>query len=319
MKKIYVVGGANVDVLARSFNEVVPADSNPGHVSYSFGGVAHNIACNLAKMGCYVDFVTALSNDAFGKQVKNHCLSSELHLDHCQYFDEYSTSLYVAIVQPDGEMNVAVSDMEILSHLDVDEVCKVLKNSEYNDLVVLDTNLTEEQIAKLINSCHNNVFVDPISTTKAVKIIPFLENLYFLKPNHIEAAHMTGIECTSISGCIENLRYFLERGVENIVISMGEKGVIASDGEDSYLIENIPTEVVSTTGAGDSFMAGYIYGQYHEKTFLDSLFYAMASSRITLGSQETVNPDMSSELLENNFKEVKENARLAKLDIQEHK
>ena len=77
MKKIYVVGGANVDVLARSFNEIVPADSNPGHVSYSFGGVAHNIACNLAKMGCYVDFVTALSNDAFGKQVKK-----KENLDH---------------------------------------------------------------------------------------------------------------------------------------------------------------------------------------------------------------------------------------------
>ncbi len=317
MKKIYVVGGANVDILARSFNEIIPADSNPGHVSYSFGGVAHNIACNLAKMGCHVDFITALSEDGFGQQLRKHCLDSDLHLDNCQYFSEYSTSLYIAVVQPDGEMNVAVADMEILSHLDVNAAAEVLRQAEYNDLVVLDTNLTEEQLRTLIDSCRCNIFVDPISTTKAMKIMPFLDKLYFLKPNHIEAAHMTQVECTTISGCIENLRFFLNHGVSNIVISMGKNGVIAADSEDAYLIENIKTEVVNTTGAGDSFMAGYIYGQYHDKSFLDSLFYAMASSRITIGSNETVCPSMSRELLEENFREVKENARIAGLDLQE--
>ena len=76
MSKIYVIGGANVDISARSFNQIVDYDSNPGKVSYSFGGVAHNIARNLSNIGCKVDYITAFSNDHFGRQLVNQCVTA---------------------------------------------------------------------------------------------------------------------------------------------------------------------------------------------------------------------------------------------------
>ena len=73
MREIWVIGGANVDVMAASFKPLVEHDSNPGTVSYSIGGVAHNVACNLARMGCPVHFITALADDLFSSAVMNDC------------------------------------------------------------------------------------------------------------------------------------------------------------------------------------------------------------------------------------------------------
>ena len=315
MRKIYVVGGANVDILARSYAPIIPADSNPGHVSYSFGGVAHNIACNLAKLGCNVEFITAISEDNFGKQVQQHCIDSGIGITHCQHFKKYSTSLYLAIVQPDGDMNVAIADMEILSHLDLEKVTKVLMEADKDDIVVIDTNLTIDQIRILVQNCPCRIFADPISTTKAIKILPFLDKLYFLKPNHLEAETLSKMPCSTINGYVDNLCFFLDKGVKNIVISLGKDGIIASNGNEAYHVANVPMDILNTTGAGDSFMAGFIYGQYHGRTFLDSLYHAMAASYITLMSNETVNPLMSEKLLRTFHENVRENAKVTVLAI----
>ena len=315
MRKIYVIGGANVDILARSYAPIIPADSNPGHVSYTFGGVAHNIACNLAKLGCQVEFITAISEDNFGKQVRQHCHDVGMKLTHCQFFHEYSTSLYLAIVQPDGDMNVAIADMEILSHLDVEKVSRVLSEADEDDFVVIDTNLTTNQIHTLVQSCSCRIFADPISTTKAVKVLPFLDKLYFLKPNQLEAEKLSNLPCSSIDGYVNNLCFFLDKGVKNIVISLGKDGVIASNGNEAYHVANIPMDIVNTTGAGDSFMAGFIYGQHKNRTFLDSLFNAMAASYVTLMSNETVNPLMSEKLLKTFHDDMLKNAKVTVLAI----
>ena len=130
MSKIYVIGGANVDISARSFNQIVEYDSNPGKVSYSFGGVAHNIARNLSNIGCEVNYITAFSNDNFGRQLVESMNSSNISIDHSQFFDGQTTSLYLAVVEPDGDMKVAIADMEILSHLDINRLEPVLRSRD---------------------------------------------------------------------------------------------------------------------------------------------------------------------------------------------
>ena len=315
MKTIYVIGGANLDIIARSFNEIIPADSNPGTVSYSIGGVSHNIASNLSLMGCDVQFVTAFSRDDFGKQIRQHCLDIGLKLDHAQYFDQYASSLYIAIVQPDGDMNVAVSDMNILSHLDVEELKILLSTLTEDDLVVIDTNLTVDQIGEMVNSCRAKICVDPISTTKAHKIIPYLNRLYFFKPNRIEAEHILNHPCRNIEDYLYCVRMFVNAGVKNIVISLGSEGLIGSDGEKIIHMSSVKIDVANTTGAGDGFMAGFVYGSAHNRSFSDCLKYAVAAGCIALSSNETVNPLMSDGLLEKYYLKVSDEAEVKEYEI----
>ena len=66
MTRIYVVGGANIDIQGYSNKPLMFQDSNVGKVSYSYGGVARNIAENLALLNDDVCFVSAIGQDMFG-------------------------------------------------------------------------------------------------------------------------------------------------------------------------------------------------------------------------------------------------------------
>ena len=64
-----VVGGVNVDIGGRSSAAIVDADSNPGTVRVSLGGVGRNIAHNMALMGVDVRMLTAYGDDLYGQKV----------------------------------------------------------------------------------------------------------------------------------------------------------------------------------------------------------------------------------------------------------
>ncbi len=298
-KKIYVIGGANVDISARSNNKVIAMDSNPGKVEYSFGGVGHNIAVNLSKLSLNVSFVSSFSNDGFGHQLKDSCLDDKLDLSYSQTFDDYPSSLYIAILENDGDMYVAVSDMDILYHLDMDKLEGMFDNIKEDDIVIFDTNLSEKQIKYIVDHCKGKLYVDPISTTKAQKVKPYLSSLEMIKPNLLEAASLTGNEENDYKGMLE---YFINAGCKSVVISLGSDGLAASDGENYYKLDRVNANVVNTTGAGDSFMAGYVYGVTKKKEFVECLKCAMAASLITIESIDTVSDKMSEEKLNEYYK-----------------
>ena len=311
MNRIVVIGGATVDILAQSNASIIIQDSNPGKVKLSYGGVGHNIASNLGRMGLPVSFITAFSRDAFSRGLIEDCLASNLDISESQHFADQSSSLYVAILQHDGDMNVAIADMEILSQLDTEKIEPVLQKMDEDDILVIDTNLTVEQIGKLIAGANCRVFADPISVSKASKLTDYYSYLDFFKPNELEAENLSGISCNNPRKALE---FFIERGVGCIAISRGEKGVIASDGQQYVRLKSPLREVVSTTGAGDSFMAGFIYGSYHGYGFIDCLYYATAASWLTIESMDTVSPVISEKLLNEYYQKVRESTEIESID-----
>ena len=70
---IVVIGGVNMDIFGHPDAPLVQKDSNPGHVSLSAGGVARNIAHNLALLGEDVKFISAFGEDAHAAQLAEGC------------------------------------------------------------------------------------------------------------------------------------------------------------------------------------------------------------------------------------------------------
>ena len=81
-KYVVVIGAANIDIGGTAYKELIPADSNQGIITISFGGVGRNIAYNLAKLGVNVVFITALGDDTLGKDLLNHCKDSGINTDY---------------------------------------------------------------------------------------------------------------------------------------------------------------------------------------------------------------------------------------------
>ena len=310
MNRVCVIGGANVDLSARSFEPIRDYDSNPGKVSYSFGGVAHNIAANMAGFGLPVEYITAFSTDNWGQLLRQECADRGISTEYSQIIEDEGTSLYLAVVEPDGDMKVAIADMNILAKLDIEALSPVLEQLEKDDLLVLDTNLTKEQICQILSHAHCRIYVDPISIAKSTRISGFFDRLEMLKPNIFEAEYLYGKKLEEEKDYKEMLDWYINQGINSIVISMGGKGVMGRKGEEAYHLANADIEIVNTTGAGDAFMAGYIYGQYHGHDFLNSMRYALAASAIAIRSADTVSSEISEDLLQQFFEKIKKESKV---------
>ncbi|MCF0262481.1 MAG: hypothetical protein HUK23_06185, partial [Sphaerochaetaceae bacterium] len=112
--KVGVIGAANMDITAKSFNPIIDADSNIGKVSKAPGGVARNIASALKAMGFDVSFLTALANDQYGIQIAKDIEEEGITLTQGLLDNgNYSTGIYCCIMDGDGSLVCAVNDMEI--------------------------------------------------------------------------------------------------------------------------------------------------------------------------------------------------------------
>ena len=123
---VVVVGGANVDICGRSWEPLVPEDSNPGLVSMSIGGVGRNIAHNLSLLGADVRMLTACGDDLYGQRLCAASAAAGIDMSRILKLTDERTSTYLYVTGPDGEMAVAVSDMTICERIDPEYLKKNL-------------------------------------------------------------------------------------------------------------------------------------------------------------------------------------------------
>ena len=108
-----VVGGVNVDIQGFPYQELIPADSNPGTVKISLGGVGRNIAENMARLGINVKLISAVGQDIYGKRIMDECKMNGVDLTESLYLEGGSTSTYLSILDETGDMALAIAHMEI--------------------------------------------------------------------------------------------------------------------------------------------------------------------------------------------------------------
>ena len=188
-----VCGGVNIDIGAHSFAPLRAKDSNPGKVELSLGGVGRNIAHNMRLLGVPTYLLTAVGGDSRARQVEESCQALGIDLSHALRVPDGRTSTYVFVGDSDGDMAVAVADMEICEKLTPDYFAS---QKELLDAaaVVVDANLPRESIAYLVEHCAAPLFVDPVSTVKAEKLQGLLSHVHTLKPNRIEAELLSGVK-----------------------------------------------------------------------------------------------------------------------------
>ena len=288
-----VVGGANMDIGGRSMGPLVPRDSNPGQVRMSLGGVGRNIAHNLALLGVEVRLLTAFGDDVSAQKLAASCGELGIDISQALQVPNGATSTYLYLAGPDGDMELAVSDMEIYDHLTpafLQSRSALLSNAQ---LVVTDTNIPEASLQWLAENCRVPLFADPVSTAKAEKLRPILGKLHTLKPNRLEAELLSGVAITDISSARRAAQALLDTGLRRVFLSLGAGGVLAADHNSALHLPCPPAEMVNTTGCGDAFMAAIAWA-YLEGTDLEATArLGLAASAIAMGSAETINPAMS--------------------------
>jgi len=292
-----VVGGANMDVAASSDAPFIPADSNIGKIRCAPGGVARNVAENLARLGQRVHFVSVVGDDAFGRSVLETTRLSGVDVSAVCCLTDYSTSTYLSLHGPDGDMAVAVNDMGILEQLGPELLAPHEALLCGAAAVVLDTNLTASAMEWLLLRVKKaHCFVDGVSVVKCQKTVPYLAYIQTLKLNALEAHALTGMQVSKPDQARSAALNLHQRGVQQVVISMGAQGVVwcDADAKTGHLQSNA-IAVVSTSGAGDALLAGIVHGTLAGWALPECVAFGQRCAEFTLSSPYSNHPELCAE------------------------
>ena len=292
-----VVGGANVDIGGFSAGPIVPRDSNPGRVVRFVGGVGRNIACTLSLLGAETHLVSPLGLDAFGELIQRDTRRYGVDMGHSLVLEGASSSVYLYIAGPRGDMELAVSDMDICSSLTPERIEPLVPFLNAMDAVVMDANLPQETISYIAGHVTSPLFADAVSAVKAPRLLSALPRLAAVKPNGAEAEALTGVKVRDPASGLVAARSLVAMGAQRAYVTLGALGACCADSETAVHIPSRPSAIVSATGAGDAFTAAAVWAQMRGLGLMDSARSGMAAARATMESIETINGALTGEEL----------------------
>lgn len=276
-----VVGGVNMDIGGRILKSMIMRDSNPGIISARPGGVGRNIAHNLRLLGVDVSLVAAIGGDMYASAIKESCEKLGIDLSMARILPEERSSTYLYVTDESGDMQLGISDMDIVQKVDVAYLEQHIEAINRFEAVVMDANLSVESIEYLAAKCSRPLYTDAVSTVKAMRLLGVLDKLTGIKPNGIEAQALTGQDDMEKAA-----KALIDKGVKRAFISMGANGIIAAD---AHKLVHLPCEsgpVVNTTGAGDSATAAIVWAGMKGLSLEDTALAAIRAGAITCQSED---------------------------------
>ncbi|WP_281011226.1 PfkB family carbohydrate kinase [Lichenibacterium minor] len=273
------VGGATVDRTYRLGAALVGGTSNPAEARAGHGGVARNVAANLARSGVAVDLVSRVGDDAAGRALLAALDRSGIGRRGTAVAPGAATAEYVAVLAPDGELAFGLAAMAVLDGLTPGALASHADLLCAADWVFADCNLPGDALSALARRAFPGVryrfAVDAVSVSKATRLPEPLDgiDLLFLNRDEAEAAAMRhGPAAASPADAAAAL---LRAGAGAVVVTLGAEGAILAQGsaggapsaqgsaegafaaraERIVRVPAVPARVVDVTGAGDALVA----------------------------------------------------------------
>ena len=286
---VVVVGGTNMDVVARTSAPLVPATSNPGHTRIAPGGVGRNIAACLGLLGAPVRLVSAVGDDAFGDEALRATAACGVDVSAVRRVPGGATGTYTAVLDDAGELVAAVSDMAAVDAL-------VLETVHLTDaaIVVLDGNLAHPQAERVVAAAaaaHVPLAFEPVSVAKAARLADLVHDLFLVTPNADELAALTGRAPGDWRDSVDDLH---RRGVEHVWVRHGAAGSWMCSREDEPVhLPAVPATVVDVTGAGDAMLAAWVAAWLRGADPVAAAALGHRAAAATIESPHTVRPDLA--------------------------
>jgi ribokinase len=253
-KKIIVIGSSNTDMVVKSKKLPSPGETIlGGNFLMNAGGKGANQAVAAAKLGANVIFVSKVGNDIFGNQAIEGFKNSGINTDFVFVDNENPSGVALILVDENGENSIAVAS-GANAHLQTTEVAKAIKKVQEGDIVLLQLETPISTIEYAIEACFNKkatIILNPAPAQILSEKI--FRNLSFITPNETEAELLTGVKVNDEVSAAKAAAVFIEKGVQNVIITLGSKGALFYTKNKKQLIPTKTVKAVDTTAAGDVF------------------------------------------------------------------
>lgn len=293
---VMVIGAANIDIVGTSEQRLAWADSNPGRVLTTPGGVGRNIAENLGRLGRSTALCTVVGDDAFGAELLRSVRAAGVDTTASRVVAGRASSSYLSVHGPEGELAAAVNDMSILDALDGASLAERQALLNAASAWVLDCNLQESAMAWLFSQRPRPpVYVDAVSAFKVQRLRPWLSEIRLLKLNGQEACALAGLPTLdALPDWIAAAAWLHAEGVQRVVLSLRARGVYWSErGGHAGLQPPLPSTKINSTGAGDALLAGVVHQCEAGAHLGQAVAFGAACAALTLASPASCNPQLS--------------------------
>ena len=262
---IICIGAVLWDIIGRAPKHPGVGGDVAGRIQRLPGGVALNIAMTLTRFGMHPILLTAVGDDAEGRELLAECARMGMAIEHVHSDAQLPTDRYMAIECGEQGVVAAIADAHSLEAAGDRILLPLTKGPfgsakhPYSGLIALDGNLTKELLLEISQSAAfaaADMRVAPASPGKAERLKPFVGHSgTTIYVNKGEAETLCGSEFDESRNAAEAL---VMQGFARAVVSDGPKMATIFDGKD--IVTALPPEVFvrRLTGAGDTFMAAHI-------------------------------------------------------------
>lgn len=234
-------------------------------IKMSFGGDALNETIILSELGKKVQLISKVGDDEAGKRVLGFLQEKDISAESVHIEKSLSTGINIVLIDEKGERHFLTNPNSSLRKLDLEDIQPFLENTaeiiSFASMFVspLMTIPKMQQLFSEVKAQGKILAVDMTKAKNGEKIEDLAELLSYIDyifPNEAEIALLTGE-----TDPYRNAEILLEMGVKTAVIKCGEKGCILGDETGIYMIPAVPVQkCVDTTGAGDTFVSGFLWG-----------------------------------------------------------
>lgn len=293
--KLVTIGTVYVDIKGYPDNaDFVPAGRNAGQVGYFHGGVARNIAEDVAVLGENSCFVGLVDKSGAGADVVKHLQQIGMAADYIRAAED-GMGTWLAIFKPDGDLCANISKRPNLL-----PICDILVEQGEAifadaDSLLLEMDIDEPIVAKameLAEQYHIPVYGVISNMTIGMERLEYIKRTSCFICNRLEAGiffdrNIEGLEPATM---LEMLQQGIQAlGMKAMVVTLDAEGSVYAEAEgESGICSALPLTVVDTTGAGDAFFAGTSVGLTRGLTLAEACQLGTKAAAGVLVRQENV-------------------------------
>ena len=262
---IVCFGALNVDKLYK-VNRIAKADEESVilEAKESPGGSAANTAVGLARLGVKTGYIGKVAEDREGKLHLSTFQNEGIDTNGIVKAKNGRSGTVIGFVDQDGERALYL-DPGANNTLEFSEInLEYVADAKFLHLTSFAGDKPFEAQKKLVEVVPDvKVTFDPgaIYARKGMTSLkPLINGCFAMFPNENELRLLTGKDYR------EGAEALLSEGLSIVAVKLGERGCYVTDGKESHLIEPYKVEVADSTGAGDAFCAGFIYGLLKNRT-----------------------------------------------------
>jgi len=303
---VLVIGTACLDIKGLAMQPLQRGTTVPGTIHTSVGGVARNIAENLARLGESTVLLSAVGKDRSGQRILSQAEEAGIDVSNVLLVPEIETGAYLAVLDETGNLRYGLDDTQIASAVRPQYIYSNRRLFRDAAMVVLDASLprdTLKTIFRLAQQYQVPVCADPAAAGLATRLQPYLRDLLLIAPNVPEAAALCDmtIPPDDQTAALEAAKRLVAVGVEIAVITMAEHGLCYATSEENGHVRAVQTEVIDLTGGGDALTAAVIFALMNGIPVSEAMPLGCSAASLTIASNYTVVPELNLELLYNNL------------------